>query len=43
MEKVIGTDLVKNEDVLHAVRKERNIVHTIKKGKANSIGRILHE
>jgi hypothetical protein len=32
---------VKNEEVLRRVKKERNIVHTIKRRKANWIGHIL--
>jgi hypothetical protein len=32
---------VRNEEVLHRVKEERNIVHTIKRGKANWIGHIL--
>jgi hypothetical protein len=32
---------VKNEEVLHRVKEERNIVHTIKRRKANRIGDIL--
>jgi hypothetical protein len=32
---------VRNEEVLHRVREERNIVHTIKRRKANWIGHIL--
>jgi hypothetical protein len=31
MEKISWTDRVRNEDVLRRVKKERNIVHTIKK------------
>jgi hypothetical protein len=34
-------DRVKNEEVLHRVKEERNIVHTIKRRKANWIGHIL--
>jgi hypothetical protein len=30
MEKISWTDLVTNEEVLHRVKEERNIVHTIK-------------
>jgi L-serine deaminase len=30
MEKISWTDRVRNEDVLHRVKEERNIVHTIK-------------
>jgi hypothetical protein len=32
---------VGNEEVLHRVKEERNIVHTIKRRKANWIGHIL--
>jgi hypothetical protein len=32
---------VRNEEVLHRVEEERNIVHTIKRRKANWIGHIL--
>jgi hypothetical protein len=32
---------VRNEEVLHRVKEERNIVHTIKRRKANGIGHIL--
>jgi hypothetical protein len=32
---------VRNEEVLHRVKVERNIVHTIKRRKANWIGHIL--
>jgi hypothetical protein len=31
MEKISWTDGVRNEEVLHRVKEERNIVHTIKK------------
>jgi hypothetical protein len=40
MEKISWTDRVRNEEVLHTVKEERNIVHTIKR-KANWIGHIL--
>jgi hypothetical protein len=33
---------VRNEEVLHRVKEERNIVHAIKRRKANWIGHILH-
>jgi hypothetical protein len=33
---------VRNEDVLHRVKEERNILHTIKRRNANWIGHILH-
>jgi hypothetical protein len=35
------TDCVRNEEVLHRVKEERNILHTIKIIKANWIGHIL--
>jgi hypothetical protein len=33
---------VRNEKVLHRVKEERKILHTIKKRKASWIGHILH-
>jgi hypothetical protein len=41
MEKISWTDRVRNEDVLHRVQEERNILHTIKRRKTNWIGHIL--
>jgi hypothetical protein len=41
MEKISWTDRVRNEEVLHRVKEERNIVHAIKRRKANWIGHIL--
>jgi hypothetical protein len=41
MEKISCTDRVRNEEVLHKVKEERNILHTIKGRKANWIGHIL--
>jgi hypothetical protein len=41
MEKIIWTDHVRNEEVLYRVKEERNIMHTIKRRKANWIGHIL--
>jgi hypothetical protein len=41
MEKISWTDRVRNEEVLHTVKEERNIVHTTKRRKANWIGHIL--
>jgi hypothetical protein len=35
------TDRVRNEEVLHKLMEERNIVHTIEKRKAKLIGHIL--
>jgi hypothetical protein len=40
MEKISWTNHVTNEEVLHIVEEERNIIHTIKR-KANWIGHIL--
>jgi hypothetical protein len=41
MEKISWTDHVKNEDVLLTVKEQRNILHEIRKRKANWIGYIL--
>jgi hypothetical protein len=41
LEKISWTDHVRNEEVLHRVKEERNIVHTIKRRKANWIDHIL--
>jgi hypothetical protein len=35
------TDHVRNKDILHRVKAERNFLHTIKRRKANWIGHIL--
>jgi hypothetical protein len=35
------TDHVRNEEVLHRVKGERNILHTIKRRKAKWIGHML--
>jgi hypothetical protein len=35
------TDRLRNEEVLHRVKEERNILHTIKRRKANWTGHIL--
>jgi hypothetical protein len=40
MERISWTDRVRNE-VLQRVKEGRNILHTIKRSKANWIGRIL--
>ena len=40
MGKINWTDRVRNEEVLHRVKEERNIIHTIKRRKANRIGHI---
>jgi hypothetical protein len=41
MEKISWTCRVRNEEVLHRVKEERNVLLTIKRRKANWIGHIL--
>jgi len=41
MEKISWTDHVRNEDVLLRVKEQRNILHEIRKRKANCIRHIL--
>jgi hypothetical protein len=41
MEKISWTDRASNEAVLHRVKEERNILHTIRRRKANCIGYTL--
>jgi len=41
MEKISWTDHVRNEDVLLRVKKQRNVLHEIRKRKANWIGHIM--
>jgi hypothetical protein len=41
MEKIIWTDHVRNEEVLFTVKEQRNILHEIRKRKANWIGHTL--
>jgi len=41
MEKISCTDHVRNEDVLLRVKEQRNILHEVRKRKANWIGHIL--
>jgi hypothetical protein len=41
MEKISWADRVNNEAVLHRVKEERNILHTIRRKNANWIGHIL--
>jgi len=38
MEKIIWTDSVRNGEVLHRVKEERNNLHIMKRRKANWIG-----
>ena len=42
MEKISWTDNVRNEEVLLRAKEQRNILHEIRKRKANWIGHILH-
>ena len=35
------TDRVRNEEVLHTVKEDRNVLHTINRRKVNLIGHIL--
>jgi hypothetical protein len=42
IEKISWTDHVKNEEVLHRIKEERKIVHTIKRRNADWIGHIFH-
>jgi hypothetical protein len=42
MEKIDWSDCVRNEELLHGVKKGKNILCTIKGNKANCIGYILH-
>jgi DNA phosphorothioation-dependent restriction protein DptG len=37
MEKISWTDRVRNEEVLQGVKEERNILHTIKKGRLTGL------
>jgi hypothetical protein len=41
IEKINLTNSVRNEEVSHTVKKERNILHTVKRRKADWIGHIL--
>jgi hypothetical protein len=42
MEQISWTDHVRNEDILFRVKEQRNILHEIRKRKANWIGHILY-
>ena len=42
MEKISWTDHVRNEEMLLRINEQRNILHEIRKRKANWIGHILH-
>jgi hypothetical protein len=41
LENISWTDCVRNEEVLYRVEEERNILHTIKRRKADWIGHML--
>jgi hypothetical protein len=41
MEKISWNDRVRNEEVLHRGKEERNILHTIKRRNVNWIGDVL--
>jgi hypothetical protein len=41
MQKISWTDSARNEELLHGVKEERNVIHK-KRKKANWIGHILH-
>jgi hypothetical protein len=41
MERISWTDCMKNEEVLQRVEDQRNVLHTVKRRKANWIGHIL--
>jgi ribosomal 50S subunit-associated protein YjgA (DUF615 family) len=41
MEKISWTDRVRNEEVLLRVKDQRNILHAVKRRKANLVGQIL--
>jgi hypothetical protein len=41
-EKFSWSKHVKNEEIIHKVKEERNILHTVKRRKAKRIGHILH-
>ena len=43
MLKISWTDRVKNEEVLHRVKEERNVPHTVKRRKASWTGHILRK
>jgi hypothetical protein len=42
MVKISWTDHVRNEEVLHRVKEQRNLLHTVNRRKANWIGHMLH-
>ena len=42
IEDISCTDRMRNEEVLHRVKEDRNVLHTAKRRKANWIGHSLH-
>jgi len=42
MGKMNWTDRLRNEEVLHRIKKEKNILHEIKRRKFTGIGHIFH-
>jgi hypothetical protein len=43
MEKTSCTDCLRNEDVLHRVKKDRNMLHTVKGREGSWIGHVLRK
>jgi hypothetical protein len=43
MEKFSWTDRVRNEEALHRVSEQRNILHTINRRKASCIGQVFRK
>jgi len=43
MEKMIHSDRVRNEDVLHKIKEKENILQTVKRRQANWIGHVLRK
>lgn len=41
METISWTDYVRNKDALLTVKEQRNVVHTVNRGKSNWMGHIL--
>jgi len=42
MGNISWTNRVRKEEVLHIVKKERSVIHTIKRRKTDWLGHILH-
>jgi 4'-phosphopantetheinyl transferase EntD len=41
MEKISWTDILRNEEMLYSVKEDMNILHTVKRRKANWIAHVL--